>query len=170
MPRLLLLVTFALLAVIACAGQDAPTDGAAAGPVVEASSSRLTSSLRSLRGRPLVVNYWATWCEPCKEEMPRLVEAARRHRGRLQFLGVNVEDDLAAARSFARSYRIPFDSLALSRAEVQESQDILGLPVTQFYRADGELAFVHQGEIKTRDLSDKIDEVLRAERPTDSPS
>jgi hypothetical protein len=49
----------------------------------------------------------------------------------------------------------------MSRADVQKTQNILGLPVTQFYRADGELAFVHQGEISTRDLEEKLDGLLR---------
>jgi hypothetical protein len=97
--------------------------------------------------------------------MPRLVDAATRYKGRVAFVGVNVEDDRASARAFARRHGIPFTSYAISRAEVQRSQDILGLPVTQFYRADGELAFVHQGEISSDDLREKIDELLSVGRP-----
>ena len=114
----------------------------------------------------MVVNYWATWCDPCKKEMPRLVDAATRYRDRVAFIGVNVEDDRAAALAFARRYRMPFRSYAVSRAEVQRTQDILGLPVTQFFRADGELAFVHQGEISSDDLEAKIEELLAVGRPS----
>jgi thiol-disulfide isomerase/thioredoxin len=110
------------------------------------------------------VNYWATWCEPCKKEMPRIVASTKRHGSAVGFVGVNVEDDLAAARAFARRYRLPFRSYTMSRADVQRTQRILGLPVTQFYRADGELGFVHQGEISTRDLEDKLGELLRLMR------
>jgi len=63
---------------------------------------------------------------------------------------------------------LPFRSYAMSKADVQRAQNILGLPVTQFYRMDGELAFVHQGEISHDDLEEKIDELLRA-RPMISP-
>ncbi len=97
--------------------------------------------------------------------MPRLVDAAERYKRRVAFVGVNVEDDRASARAFARRYEMPFTSYAVSRAEVQRTQDILGLPVTQFYRADGELAFVHQGEISSDDLAEKIDELLSVGRP-----
>lgn len=95
--------------------------------------------------------------------MPRLVDAATRYKGRVAFLGVDVEDDLASARAFVRRYGVTFRSYALSRAEVQRTQDILGLPVTQFYGTDGDLAFVHQGEIEADDLEDKIQDLLRAE-------
>lgn len=122
-----------------------------------------------MAGKPVVVNYWATWCDPCRAEMPRIVAAASRYKGRVGFIGVNVEDDLASARSFARRYRMSFRSYAMSKAEVQRSQDILGLPVTQFYGAAGDLAFVHQGEIQHADLIDKIAELLSVGRPVGSP-
>jgi thiol-disulfide isomerase/thioredoxin len=168
MRRLLPIMLVALALVGACGqGRSEPDDST--GPVVPGTVARLTASLRALRGKPVVVNYWATWCDPCKKETPRLVDAARRFRGRVRFLGVNVEDDLAAARSFARRYHIPYRSLALSKADVQQAQDILGLPVTQFYRADGELAFVNQGEITEDDLVGKIEELVRLGRPVERP-
>ncbi len=143
--------------------------GTGTGTIVVSSATKLKSAIRALRPEPVVVNYWATWCDPCKKEMPRLVAAAKRFRRSVRFLGVNVEDDLTLARAFVRRYGVSFRSYAMSRAEVQRSQDILGLPVTQFYSADGELAFVHQGEISADDLTDKIDELLRAGPPVEEP-
>jgi hypothetical protein len=96
--------------------------------------------------------------------MPRLVAAAKRYKGRIAFLGVNVEDDREAAQAFAKRYGVMFRSYAMSRAEVQRAQDILGLPVTQFFGPDGELAFVHQGEITADDIEEKIENVLRLAR------
>lgn len=139
------------------------------GAVVEGSASRLSSAIRSKRPNPVVVNYWATWCDPCKKEMPRIVSAVARYGERVAFIGVNVEDDRTSAQAFAKRYHIPFLSYALSRAEVQRAQDILGLPVTQFFRADGELAFVHQGEISAGELNDRIGELLRVGRPVTEP-
>lgn len=169
MTRLLppVLISFALA--VACGSGGAKDPAGSTGSVQPASTEQLDATLRSLRGRPVVVNYWATWCDPCKKEMPRLVDAARRYARRVRFLGVDVEDDLSAARSFARRYRMPFRSLALSRSDVQGAQNILGLPVTQFYRADGELAFVNQGEISKDDLVGKIEELLRVGRPVELP-
>lgn len=133
--------------------------------MVTASAAKLKAAIRSKRPLPVVANYWATWCDPCKKEMPRLVDAATRYKRRVAFVGVNVSDDRDSARAFARRYGIPFTSYAISRAEVQRTQDILGLPVTQFYRADGELAFVHQGEISSDDLEEKIEDLLSVGRP-----
>ena len=112
-------------------------------------------------GKPAVVNYWATWCIPCKEEMPRVVAAAKKYGDRVNFLGVNVEDSADLAAEFEESYDIPFESVRDADGKIRDEQGILGLPVTQFYDASGELAFVHQGEIKTEDLEERIEEVLK---------
>lgn len=163
-PVLLAIVVFAS----SCRGEaPPPASGGGSGTIVESSAEKLTAAIRRLRPDPVVANYWATWCDPCKKEMPRVVAAASRYKGRVAFVGVNVEDDLASARSFARQYGVTFRSYAVSRAEVQRTQDILGLPVTQFYGADGELAFVHQGEITADDLENRIQELLRVGVPAE---
>ncbi len=126
--------------------------------------------ISSFRGEPVVVNFWATWCEPCKAEMPRLVDAARRYEGRVRFLGVNVEDARDEAEAFAREFRIPFPNLADRRGEIRREERIVGLPTTQFYRADGELAFVHSGEINDEELEEKIEQLLQIGIPRRSPA
>jgi thiol-disulfide isomerase/thioredoxin len=162
---------FAAIVLVSSCGGGTPEPAAdtGTGAVVTSSATKLGAAIRALRPKPVVVNYWATWCEPCKKEMPRLVEAAARYRRRVGFVGVNVEDDRSSARAFAKEYQMPFRSHAMSRAEVERTQDILGLPVTQFYSADGELAFVHQGEISEDDLEEKIRELLRVGSPVDEP-
>jgi cytochrome c biogenesis protein CcmG, thiol:disulfide interchange protein DsbE len=115
-----------------------------------------------MRGKPVLVNYWATWCEPCKAEMPRIVRAAHKYRGRLEILGIDVQDDAAAAARFVRVFRIPFESLSDPMRKIVRSQKrIIGLPVTQFYKSNGKLAFVHFGELKDDALEEKITELLR---------
>lgn len=145
-------------------------DGRPGGGSIDAGSpSAFDSALRSLRGKPVVVNYWATWCEPCKSEMPRIVAAAKKYSGRVHFLGVDVEDDTKTAASFARRYGMTFRSLSDPDGKIRRDQDILGLPVTVFYAADGELKFLHNGEIFEKELETKIEEVLAlaADRSSD---
>ncbi len=138
-----------------------PSSSGAPGEIFGGSPEKLRTTLAALRGKPVVVNYWATWCTPCKAEMPRVVDAAQEYAGRVNFLGVNVEDDIEAAQKFVRRYDMSFRSVADPDGKIRRAEKILGLPVTQFYGADGELAFVHQGEIKSKDLEEKIEDVLR---------
>jgi thiol-disulfide isomerase/thioredoxin len=111
--------------------------------------------------RPLVVNYWAAWCGPCRNEMPRLVAAYKRYRGTVDFIGVDVQDVTADARKFVQEFGIEFGSLVDSRGEIRNSQKILGLPSTQFFRPGGKLAFVHTGEIHEDQLESKLRELVR---------
>lgn len=117
-------------------------------------------TIRSSEGLPTVVNVWATWCIPCRAEMPRLVAASERYAGRVRFLGLNTQDDPPTALRFIEEFAIPFPSAQDPRGTIAKSLKVLGLPATLFYSEEGDLAFVHNGEIKTDDLRTKIDELL----------
>lgn len=65
-------------------------------------------NLGDFRGRPLVVNFWASWCVPCKEEAPVLSAAARSYSGRVQFLGVDIQDTDQAARAYQAEAQSPY--------------------------------------------------------------
>jgi hypothetical protein len=100
--------------------------------------------------------------------MPRIVDAAEKYEGRVHFLGVDVEDDGKAAASFARRYGMTFRNLSDPDGEIRRDQDLLGLPVTQFYSANGDLSFIHNGEISAKELEDKIEDVLALKGEKDS--
>ena len=65
-------------------------------------------SLRALRGTPLVVNFWASWCVPCRQEAPVLAAAAQRMAGRAQFVGVDIQDTDSAARAYEAEIKSPY--------------------------------------------------------------
>lgn len=173
MPRLHSLLAPLLLVAVACAGGGGEAPDALPtlepGGVVDVTPAQYEEILADLRGQPLVVNFWATWCVPCKEEMPRLVEAAHRYEGRVRFLGVNVEDGEAAARAFIREVGIPFPSVGDPSGDIRRAEGIVGMPTTQFYRTDGELAFVQNGEIDEDVLAERLEDLVRIGEPPLTP-
>ena len=105
--------------------------------------------LAALKGRPVVVNAWASWCPPCRTEMPAFARAAVRFGRRVAFLGVNAGDTDDKARAFLRSHYVPYPSYVDPHDQI--AQDIgvrAGLPTTVFYDRGGEVAFVHQGQYR----------------------
>ena len=117
--------------------------------------------LAALRGRPVVVNFWATWCEPCVREFPLLRQAAAAHReADLAVVGVLTNDRPAAAREFVRrldaTWPVAVDATATSAA----AWGAIGLPHTYFIRPDGTLASHQLGELTKASLDRQLAEVL----------
>jgi thiol-disulfide isomerase/thioredoxin len=109
-------------------------------------------TLASLRGRPAVVNLFASWCEPCKRELPLLRTAARTHPS-VQFLGVAHIDDDDAALALLDRYDIDFPAAADHDGAVGERYRLIGLPSTLFIDEDGRLEGTVRGELTERDLA-----------------
>jgi thiol-disulfide isomerase/thioredoxin len=104
------------------------------------------STLRSLRGHPVVVNDWASWCVPCRQELPLFGRAAARLGDRVAFLGVDAEDNRAAARTFLRERPLPYPSFDDPDKAISSLQGpVVGYPRTAFYDAAGKLVHLKQG-------------------------
>lgn len=109
----------------------------------------LDAQLRALRGHPVVVNLWASWCEPCIYELPFLQRQAVERGARVAFLGVNSGDNRADARRMAARFPMPYPSFEDPRQNIAGRYRVLGLPATAFYDARGRLVTVHQGGYRT---------------------
>lgn len=97
-------------------------------------------NLADFKGRPLVVNFWATWCGPCKTEVPWFVEFADRYRDQgLTILGVSVDDKPEDIRAFSSEFEVNYPMLVgLGRDDVAKAYDaLMAIPVTWLIRADG---------------------------------
>jgi len=115
-----------------------------------------TIALADLRGQAVVVNFWASWCGPCRAETPLLAQAARRNPD-VQFLGVAVQDGEAAARAFAlesgMEYPLGFDGTG----EWDRAFAVRGLPQTFFIAPDGTIAEQVQGAfLSAADLEKRL--------------
>ncbi len=106
--------------------------------------------LAELRGRPVVVNAWASWCPPCRYEMPFFARAAVRLGRRVAFVGVNVNDTSGDARGFIARHWIPYPSYRDPQQAIADAIGVrAGLPTTVFYGPDGKVAYVHQGQYRS---------------------
>jgi cytochrome c biogenesis protein CcmG, thiol:disulfide interchange protein DsbE len=116
-----------------------------AGELVPGGAKAFDAQLRELRGTPVVVNLWASWCGPCRFELPFLQRQYLQHGTRVAFLGVNTDDAAAGARRMLRDLPAPYPSVVDARSSVAGRLHTRGLPVTAYYDRQGKLNYVHQG-------------------------
>lgn len=102
--------------------------------------------IASLRGYPVVANFWASWCIPCRQEFPVLQRLSARYGKKVAFLGANSEDSDDAAETFLGEEPVPYPSYADPGKEILYSVGGSGgLPATAFYDSGGELVYLKQG-------------------------
>ncbi len=104
-------------------------------------------SLSSYKGKVVLLNFWATWCGPCKAEVPIFVELQEKYRGRLVVVGFSVDDTAEKARAFANQYKINYPILlGEGREDVQEAYGpIWGIPASFIISKDGKVCRKHLG-------------------------
>lgn len=116
------------------------------------------AQLRALRGTPVVVNAWASWCGPCRIELPHFQREAVRLGARVAFLGVNPGDDPQLARELAAAYPMPYPSFTDPRFNIVAGRfGSRVLPLTVFFDARGRRT-IRQGQFATQaDLARAIE-------------
>ena len=114
-------------------------------------------ALTELRGQPVVINFWASWCIPCRHEAPRLVASAAAHRGRVVFLGLDVKDFSSDARSFLRHFHMNYVSVRDGGGGTYDQYGLTGLPETYFLDGRGRIVAHVVGEISRTSLEAGID-------------
>ena len=102
--------------------------------------------LDELRGQVVLVNFWATWCGPCREEMPRLETLYEKyHKSGFVLLGVNVDDDPHVALATAAKLNVSFPVLLDTDKKVSKLYDLNTMPSTVVIDRDGKMRFLHRG-------------------------
>jgi thiol-disulfide isomerase/thioredoxin len=118
--------------------------------------ARYEQLLEQLEGTPVVVNFWGSWCEPCKIEAPHLAAAHDRFGDRVQFLGVDILDARESARAFIREYGWTYPSLYDPPAAIRDGLGLLGQPWTLVYDADGEIVDRWVGPVPPDELTRRL--------------
>jgi cytochrome c biogenesis protein CcmG/thiol:disulfide interchange protein DsbE len=101
--------------------------------------------LAKLRGYPVVVNVWASWCVPCRQEFPVLQKLSARYGKKVAFLGLNSEDSDDAAATFLREEPVPYPSYTDPDKSIAGFLGVVGFPDTAFYDKSGKLLYLKQG-------------------------
>ena len=109
-------------------------------------------------GRPVVLNLWASWCPPCRAEMPAIDTASQRHP-EVRFVGVAVRDDAAAASAFAEEIAVSY-TMAFDDGTVEDRYPVLAMPATFFISGDGTIVKRHFGVVTVDSLDDDIAELF----------
>jgi cytochrome c biogenesis protein CcmG/thiol:disulfide interchange protein DsbE len=118
------------------------------------------AQLAELRGRPVVVNKWASWCAPCREEFPLFARVGMKLGKRVAFIGVDANDNDDAARRFLERYPVSYPTFKDPSLKVSAVfKATVAWPTTAFYDRRGELAFVRQGPY--REDADLIADIRR---------
>jgi cytochrome c biogenesis protein CcmG, thiol:disulfide interchange protein DsbE len=179
--RRLLILAVAAALLSACAQEPAAPD-AGGRPAASASTSPTKPGVirarfagfaggpafalpEDLRGRPLVLNVWASWCIPCRKEMPAFQSVYLRARGAVGFLGVDYLDEVDAARRLAADTGVTYPLAADPKGTEVAKLGVTALPTTLFFSADGVLRGRRFGELDADRLRAAIRSYLGVELP-----
>ena len=136
-------------------GKTAPTF------VLQEVGTKQTIDLAQLRGKPVVLNFWATWCGPCWEEHPVLVANARMLQPNVQFLGVVFQDSDEKILGFLQQRGSSYPTVVDDKGKTAIAYGVGGIPETYFIDAEGVIRAKYNGPMSTDILQQKLKTVLR---------
>jgi cytochrome c biogenesis protein CcmG/thiol:disulfide interchange protein DsbE len=120
--------------------------------LIPATKSSYSAQLAALRGHPVVVNKWASWCAPCRGEFPVLQSTSARYGKQVAFLGLDSQDNDADASKFLARFPVPYPSLVDRNSRIAQDLGIAKFfPTTVFYDASGKQQYVHDGPYTSDD-------------------
>lgn len=126
-------------------------------------------SVADFAGQPLVVNFWGSWCGPCRVEQPELNDVASTFADEVAFLGVNVQDPVANATAYQREFDVPYESIHDPRGDVAARFGGIGpsvMPSTLILDADGRVAVRLFGSTTDTELTVLLDRLLDEDAST----
>jgi cytochrome c biogenesis protein CcmG/thiol:disulfide interchange protein DsbE len=105
--------------------------------------------IEALKGYPIVVNVWGSWCVPCRQEFPVFQRVSAKLGKRVAFLGIDTQDPEEDATKFLRAHPLSYPSYQDFQGELARGLGLIGTPATIYYDAKGKKAYLHQGPYRT---------------------
>jgi thiol-disulfide isomerase/thioredoxin len=118
-----------------------------------------TTKLSDLRGKKVLINFWATWCAPCLAEMPDLEKAHQAYGDSVAIIGVNRIEQLDVIEPFAEELQISFPLVANPQGDISDRYGVLNLPITYFVNSDGTIGFRKLGVMNYDFITEHIDQL-----------
>lgn len=139
---------------------EAPIAGYLAPDFTLNTTSGQAVTLSDLRGQPVVINFWATWCPPCRAEIPHFEAAATRFDGQVIILGVNQAESLITVNPFVREFGMTYPVPLDENNTVSQLYGVSALPTTLFVDSHGVVREVFPGTMTQAVLEDRISQLL----------
>ena len=123
---------------------------------------RGTVSLKDLKGKAVLLNFWASWCVPCRAEARTLESAWQKYQARgVVFLGVNIQDKEEDALAFMKEFGITYMNGRDASGKIAVDYGVWGIPETFFLDSHGRITYKHAGELQTPTITSKLNDALR---------
>jgi cytochrome c biogenesis protein CcmG, thiol:disulfide interchange protein DsbE len=119
-----------------------------------------TLTLSDLRGKPVVLNFWASWCAPCRVETPYFQALSEQYAAEVMFVGVNQGETADIARQFAADYELTYPLVLDETSRISREYAIFGLPTTLFIDAEGVIRHIIPGAVNQAVLESQVQQVL----------
>jgi cytochrome c biogenesis protein CcmG/thiol:disulfide interchange protein DsbE len=148
----------ALLALAACTsgGSVTPPPAPSWPATVDALPTMDPTTFKALiaeqKGHPILVNIWASWCDPCIEEAPALIAAHQKYGDKVRFIGVDAQDDRTGATTFIAQHQVPYPSVFDPSNQIAVSYGLFSPPDTLFFDKNGTLVKTVPGLISSEEL------------------